>query len=360
MANTSYEGTAQDPFQLDHFQQVVDFNWGGFAILQVTFPSDLSYDFSIDATSTAKSYKVDDEIEKKGKDDSLPIIGVNFDEPNPVIDEGSLLTGFTFQGLFGEKPPLQLFPHVEVVDDLPLFFEEDQARWDRNVAEYNVIVQRGFDRDYSGLEQDIIDAFLTLHPNGEILRNITDLRDVDRPEPTDGWGIKHVDYLPLPWQALGGGNTLSSPGFNRDGNPMAVFSFPEYMTYHWFITNYPPFAPILYGGAYGKYPNYSDQKRNREVFIINLQKLGDRTFDLFVNSVTHHLNKEIEIVYSSGGTDKTPDQPPAPPPKPGFFAKAKRTVVSGNKDMIVKTKRVSGAIPLISLAKFDRHGFVDT
>lgn len=371
------QGDAKNPLVLNNHiwgPIIKEVHWGGFALFELTYPDDFNWFFLIETpadptavppviavppveinqTHTVKSFKVGDVIDRSPENttDDRPIILIRFDEPNP-IDEDSTITGFTYQPLFSEWPPLQLFPSVEVIDSVERWRIEDQANVDSFIAAYNVTEQARFDTPHESLQADIIATFLAAHPDGEILRNVTDAREINISEPPGGWGVIDIPYLPLPWLTA-----ATVAGIYTPGGPQ-VFSYPGWQfNYPHSITGFPPFLPPLVGGVYGKYPNIGTQRRLRDCYAINLSKLGNRIVSLKIDGQTSNTNSSVQLDFFTGGGT--------------WSAATKRTVVSSNAlsppsvppldpvSHLVKTTQFANAKdPLDKVfVKFDRHGFV--
>lgn len=372
------QGDAKNPLVLNNHiwgPIIKEVHWGGFALVELTYGQNFDWDFLIETkadptatppvlaippveinqTHTVKSFKVGDVIDRSPENttDDRPIILIRFDDTNS-IEEDSSITGFTYQPLFGERVPLQLLPPVEVVDPVERWRIEDQANIDRAIASYNAAITAADAAiDYASIQADAIAAFMAAHPNGEVLRNQTDLREIGFSEPPGGWGIISFNWLPLPWftaATLGG---LYNPGGYQ------TFSYPGWQfNYPRSITGFPPLLPPLVGGAYGKYPNIGTERRFRDCYAINLSKLGNRIVSIRLIQKTDNTNASVEIDFFSGGgtwsaADKrtvvssNPLTPPSVPPLDPVSHLTKTTQFVNGKDELNKV-----------LIKFDRHGFV--
>jgi hypothetical protein len=369
------QGNQQFPVGLnDHIfgLKLKEVHWGGFALVELTYPQNFDWDFLIETkgddaavppviaippadiieTQTIGTFKIGDVIDRSGVDIDTPIIRIKFDESNP-IDESSSITGFSYQPLFGEWPPLQLFPPVEVIDPIERFRIEDQANVDAAIAAYNAAEETRFNAPHDTLQADIITNFLTSHPNGEILRNITDFREINVPEPPGGWGTISFLWLPLPWQTAATLGGLYSPeGYQTFSYPGWQFNYPRS------VTGFPPFLPPLVGSAYGKYPNIGTENRFRDCYAINISKLHDRIVSIRLFQQTFNTDSSIEINFFSGGgswsaatkrtvVSSSPLSPPSVPPLDPVSHMVKATQFADGKDTIGKV-----------ICKFDRHGFV--
>jgi hypothetical protein len=348
-------------------------HWGGFAVLELTYPQNFDWDFLIETkddptatppvvaippafiaeTETADTFKVNDVINRAGVDPDVPIIRIKFDENNPISEE-SAPSGFTYQNLFAEWAPLQLFPPVEVIDPIERFRIEDQATVDAFIEAYNATeTARADDSTHVSLQADIISNFLSVHPDGTILRNVTDFRDVEVPEPDGGWGTISISYLPLPWQTTGSVFALFSPdGYQTFSYPGWQFNYPHS------ITGFPPFLPVLVGSAYGKYPNIRTEERFRDCYAVNLSKLGNRIVSIRLFQQTANTNSAVQINFFTGGgtwsaaekrtvISSSPLSPPSTPPLDPVSHMVKTSQTANGRDTINKV-----------IAKFDRHGFV--
>ena len=324
------EGTLARPLRMGFGERIVEVHFGSFAILEIDYPSDFDYGFSIDPTVTEKHYNVGEVITKKGVDPGPPIIAIRFNEPNPVLT-GSALSGFTFKGIFAESH-LLVHPAVTVVEAVERWRSEDQARIDANIAAFNAIQLAGYNLSLAA-QPAAIEAFLTLHPEAEIFRNVTDLRGFVDPAPT---GTVSFEYTPEPWFSAGGNSF-----YNPDGN--RIFTFPAYETWHNVLGAF--FPPWLSGIAWGKYPNYANQDRSRDSYVIDVSKLAGRTIGVQLFAQTSHINSNVDFTFITQTGELT--------------AAAKRVVTPGNPSAVTTAKTASARSPVGTvIASFDRSGFI--
>ncbi len=288
-----------------------------------------------------EEYSAGQLVKNKGADDDAghPVIAIDFTETNPIEGEFDF-TDFAYDDLNIEWH-LAVHPPVEVIND-GSNTAADQANIDADIVAVNASFVTVF-HDQTLLRQTINDNWLAGHPGGEILRDVTDLRPY-LPEPPGGWDQTFaMSHIPLPWQYDG---TL----LHIVPDPITV-DYPIYLTYGQPGTL--ALEPIQMGQVIGKYPRLTDQRRNRDSFLINLSWLKDNIIDITATRKTFHVNGTVELNYTFNGGS--------------FTAAPKRAVTFSNAPQIPpvppfldkKTKQVSGRIEDVIIARFDRHGFVE-
>jgi hypothetical protein len=318
------EGTLARPVRLDPFQRIIAVHWGGFALLDITYTGGFPFGFSAETTQTVKSYSVGEIIAKTGVDAEAPLILVRLNEPNPIGMEPS---GYAIKNLFGEAV-LPVHPPITVEGPDPF---DAQASYDAAIANFNAAMLAEYNRVLP-LQAAALSAFLGLHPDAAVFRNVTDLREF-LPEPAMGWGERSIVFLPIPWISIEGAapqgktETFTFPGYNTFGTRQGVV-----------VQNLPPFSTAQ---VFGRYPTYAD--RNRDTYIIDTGKLGAATVDI---TLVAPNDQPVELVFLSGG---------------GVYSAAAKRQVLHTVETATRTVRfVSGAgkAPGAVIARFDRAGFV--
>jgi hypothetical protein len=319
---------------LDPFQNIVEVHWGkAFARLEVDYPADIQFDFSVTTTVTERHYDPGQVIDpRQGVDDTAPLIEVQFNQPNPV-DQHTVQGPYIYDGLFAD-PVAFVNPAIVVVDPIERFRKQDQDRWDAAVALFNSQQVEAFNAAVA-LQPGIVDAAKRRHPDGVIVYT-RDLRLV-LPEPHGGWGTTSVTYLPAGQWITGGG---------IGGGTFETFTHPDYELWVTQEGVWPYFLqPIQVGITYIKYSSQTLEGRNRDTYMVSLNNLKEQVVIVTLDKSTRETNSEVELDYFSGGGVYT--------------AGALRVLTSDDPNEIKTTRKMDGRAPVGTvLARFDRSGFV--